>query len=215
MIGRRQLLLGSISAAALVAGRPAFAFLPAILAALAAIAALAVATGKAADAVDSLVNQGKKLASDIASIPQWKAAQDDVSTALAIKREVVSGARQSQRANAEAVSSIRFYLATRDSNAWGSVVPAMKSAVLALGSMAKVFREKAVWFPADAQEALAELSDLYDARISIMSKLQELSAGAPPDNDDELTAWGMLVDAYDQLRVQSLKLIVALNNYTS
>jgi hypothetical protein len=215
MIGRRQLLLGSISTAALVAGRPAFAFLPVILAALAAIAALAVATGKAANAIDSLVNQGKKLASDLASIPEWKAAQDAVSTSLAIRREVVSGARQSQAANAKAVSSIKFYLATRDSNAWGSVIPEMKSAVLALGSMAKVFREKAVWFPTEAQDSLAQLSDLYDARVSIMSKLEQLSAAAPPNTDDELSAWHDLVEAYDRLRVQSLKLIVALNSYTS
>jgi hypothetical protein len=213
MIGRRQLLLGST--AALVAGRPAFAFLPVILAALAAIAALAVATGKAADAIDGLVNQRKKLATDLAGISEWKSAQDAVRAALAIRREVVSGARQSQAANAKAVSSIKFYLATRDSTAWGSVVPEMKSAVLALGSMATVFREKAVWFPAEAQDPLAQLSDLYEARVSIMTELEQLSADAPPNTDDELTAWGKLVDAYDQLRVQSLKLIVALNAYTA
>ena len=128
---------------------------------------------------------------------------------------MVADAKGSQCANAAVVTSIRLYLVTRDTNAWNSVTPAMTRAASALVSMAAVFREKAVWFPPEAQDSLAELSNLYEKRVSIISELERLSADAPPTTDEELSAWAKLVGGYDQLRVQSLKLILALDSYTS
>jgi hypothetical protein len=222
MIARRQFLLGSVSTATLGAVRPAFAIVPVILAALAAITLLAAATSKAAEAIEKVVTEGRKLRTDIASIAdeettrrELKEKQEIVTATIGIRREVVREGLTAQVANAAVVTSIRHYLVTRDTNAWNSVVPAMTQAVSALGAMAAVFREKAVWFPVEAQDSLAELSNLYERRVSIISDLQHLSADTPPTTDEELSAWSKLVDAYDHLRVQSLKLIKALDSYIS
>jgi len=221
MFGRRQLLLGTASAIAFGNVGTTLAFVPVILAALAAITALAVATGKAAEAMEAVVQNGQRLWTVLASIPENEAARRDLEERqkelreeMGIRREVVTEAAGGQSINAAVVTSIRLYLVTRDTNAWNSVVPAMNRAASALGSMAAVFREKAVWFPAAAQDSLAQLPRLYETRVSILYNLQTLSRDAPPRTNNELSAWSKLVDAYDQLRVQSLKLIKALDSYT-
>jgi len=222
MFGRRQLLLVSVSTIALWLAQSASAFVPALLAALAAITALAIATGKAAEAIEAAVNDGQKLWMVIASIPEREAArrelaerQETLHSEMGIRRDVVKQAAQSQSVNAAVVTSVRRYLIDRTDSAWDSVVPAMNRAASALGSMAAVFRERAVWFPAVAQDSLAELPRLYEVRGLIISKLQSLSEDGPPRSDEDLGAWARLVDSYDQLRVQSLKLITALDTYMS
>lgn len=61
MATRRQALLRTVAALTVGTAQPSLAFLPVILAALAAIAALAVATGKAADALEAVVDKGESL----------------------------------------------------------------------------------------------------------------------------------------------------------
>ena len=197
----------------------AVALVPVILAALAAITALAVATGKAATAMEAAVRNGERLWTVLTSIPEQEAArlnlaqrQRALRAEMGIRRGVVAGAAAAQQANAAFVNSMKLYLVTRDTNAWDSVVPSMVHAASPLESMAAVFREKAVWFPAAAQESLAQLPNLYEARVSI---IQQLSKEPPPRTDKELRAWRRLVDGYDQLRVQSLKLVRALDDYTT
>ena len=222
MFDRRQLLLASVSIAAFGFPRKAYTFVPIILAALAAVVALAVATGKAAEALETVVNKGERLWTVLASLPEKEAArkeiekrQESLRTEIGIRREVVDGAHIAQTANSTFVTSVKFYLVTRDTNAWNKVAPSMNQAASALESMAAVFREKAAWFPEAAQDALAQLPKLYEARISIISDLHRLSQDSPPQTDEELNAWAQLVSAYDQLRVESLKLIRALEIYLS
>ncbi len=174
MLLRRQLLL-SVSVLAVIPGRRAFAFLPVILAALAAVTALAFATGKAADALQAAVHNGERLWTVLKSIPDDQAVanqladrQRSLREEIGIRREVVTQAKQSQRANASVVSSVRFYLINRDSSAWAKVVPALNSAATVLQSMAIVFREKAAWFPAEAQQPLGELPDLYEENSPLL-----------------------------------------------
>jgi hypothetical protein len=157
----------------------------------------------------------KSIPDDEAAANQLADRQRSLRDEMGIRREVVAQAQRSQQRNAAVVNSVRFYLVTRETNAWSKVVPALNKAVTALKNMAVVFREKAAWFPAEAQAPLAELPTLYEARISIITDLQRLSQDAPPKTDEELSAWAKLVDAYDQLRQQSLRLIRALDAYTS
>ncbi len=109
MLLRRQLLL-SVSVLAVIPGRRAFAFLPVILAALAAVTALAFATGKAADALQAAVHNGERLWTVLKSIPDDQAVanqladrQRSLREEIGIRREVVTQAKQSQRANASVV----------------------------------------------------------------------------------------------------------------
>jgi hypothetical protein len=220
MLARRQFLLGTASATVLGSSGPSRALVPALLAALAAIATLAAATGKAAQALEVVVSSGQRLWNTVSSIPSARAAQRDLEAMqeklrheLVIRREVVVSASASQAPNAAVVTSIRFFLITRDTSDWGKVAPAIANAASALSSMAAVFREKALWFPAQAQDALAELPRLYESRVSILENLSGLSKGGAPKTDEELSAWSKLVDGYDELRVQSLKLIRALEAY--
>jgi hypothetical protein len=90
----------------------------------------------------------------------------------------------------------------------------MQKAVSALEAVAIALREQAVYFPAEAQDALAQLPQLYESRLSIISKLRALSDERPPSSDDEFSAWTQLMDGYDQLRVQSLGLLRSLDPYT-
>jgi hypothetical protein len=221
MVSRRAALLGTVALLAIEAPRPSQAFLPVILAALAAVVALAVATGKAADALEAVVKKGESLWDTVTSLPDREAArrllasdQERLREELGVRREVIREANRSQSANSAFVTSVRYYLATRDSSKWNVVIVSINNAGEALVRTAGIFRDKAFYFPPAAQDGLAELPKLYESREGILTQLKNLSASEPPTKDDELNAWSRLVDAYDDLRVKSLKLITALVNYT-
>lgn len=220
MLTRRRLLVSAFTLAVIPAP-PAFAFLPAILAALAAVTALAYATGKAAEGLQAAVDNGARLWMVLKSMPEEEAAANQLADhqrslryEMGIGREVVEEAQIQQEANGEVVNSVRLYLFTRKTGEWEKVASALNRAVIALETMASVIREKAAWFPAEAQAPMAELPKFYEARVSIISDLQRLSRDTPPETGEELSAWTKLVEAYDQLRQQSLKLIRALDIYS-
>jgi hypothetical protein len=218
---RRRFLLATPAAFLILSSR-AHAMLPVILAAIAAVTALALATAKAAGALDQAVSKGERLWRRLASVEERSRARREVSEEqgrlqdqLKIRRDVIRSGAQAQSANARVVSRIEYFIIKQDSDNWNDIVAVVRQAAIALRQTASIFRENAVWFPSEAQDDLAQLPRLYEARVSILTDLDRLSESPPPSTPENLDQLKRLVEAYDQLRVQSLKLLKALDLYTS
>jgi hypothetical protein len=219
MLKRRHVLLGTLAVFTVGTAGPSLAVMPVIVAALAAIMALAVATGKAADALEAAFKKGEHLWDTVASASDHEAArrllannQAKLREEIGNREDVILSAHRALSANSLFMNSARTYLVTREH--WSEVANAINIAVAALSETAAVFRDKAAWFPAAAQDGLAELPRLFESRLSILVQLKELAASEPPTKSEDVSEWAKLVDAYDQLRVQSLKLVRALDDYT-
>jgi hypothetical protein len=198
--------------------RPARALLPVILAAATAITVLAGATGKAAEALDYAVKKTDKLLADIVGAKRAASARREIEErekmlrmSMRERRKVIHREYRTEETRGALVTRMESYGESRDPDSWHSLVSAINRAVFVLGFMAKVLREKAVWFPAAAQDSLSELPKVYKKGVSIIYRL---SKEAPPHTDEEFRAWTRLVEAYDGLRRQSLKLVKALEMYT-
>ncbi|WP_159992337.1 hypothetical protein [Roseomonas sp. 18066] len=223
MVRRRWLLLTSSALpGTILAPSQAQAALPAILAAIAAITALTVATAGAAEAVQKLLEKGMSIWNTASSLQAQREAsrafseqQREIAEKLRMRRELIAGGDQAQQRNAMFVGRMNFYLITRNSDDWAVVVPAMQQAGQSLAGMAFLFRKQAVFFPAEAQDALRKLPELYESRVSIIRHLQDLSTASPPSSDEEVSKWKELMSGYDGLRVESLKLLKALDVYTA
>lgn len=222
MLNRRALLFGTTATIITFPQNFAYAMLPAILAAIAAVTALAVATGKAADALGAAVVAGQRLYSNVSKAIDERNAKNaiskqkqEIAQAMEIRKEVVRSGMESQMANAAVVTRSYYFLQKRDSSNWSDVIEAVKKAASSLKNTAGLFRDKAAWFPGSAQDSLAELPRLYEQRVSILSQVETLSVNNPPRTNEELSAFEKLVAAYDNLRVQSLKLLKAVEAYTS
>jgi hypothetical protein len=221
-LSRRNLLSGAASLAIYLIGQPANAFLPVILADLAAVTALGIATGKAADALETAIKNGERLITAINKLPDFINAQTEITARrqrlqqeLDAQLLTIKGAREAQSINAAAITTLQSFLITHNPQDWARAARDIYNASLALSHMALMFRQNAIWFPVSAQDSLAELPRLYEARVSILQQLSALAASEPPRTEDEIKALHQLVSALDQLRTKSLKLIAALNQYVT
>jgi hypothetical protein len=209
MHSRRDLLQATTSLVivATVPCNAACAFiLPVILASIAALTALSLATGKAADALETAIKNGKRLYATVGSLSDFTRAQHHIRTRqLYLEQQVkeqqylLNETTPTQLIGGWVVAYLYSYTITRNPGDWTLATNDIYNASASLSHMALMFREKAVWFPQSAQDNLAELPRLYEARVSILRKLAALKGSEPPSTEEEIKALTELITAYDRL----------------
>jgi hypothetical protein len=204
MIDRRLVCLGTVSVFSVGVCAQAEAEISGVIAVADAIAALVIVVAKGTHALEGAVNRGDRLWQLITSVADRADAQRKL---RAVRQQMVTGFSENGKL---IILASDFNLAPNQYR-WKMYLFALDKASSTLKTASEFLRENAAWFPRDAQDAFAEIPKISE---KINAGVQGLRSSERPTTQDEIADFKTLMKAYDDLRVQSLKLSVVIRSYT-
>ena len=203
MIDRRLMCLGTVSVFSVGVCAQVKAAVQGIAAVADAIELLVVVVAKGTQALEEAVNKGDRLWQLVTSVPDRVEAQ----------RKLRGVRQQMQTAfseNGKLIILAGDYHLLPNQYRWTTWLFALNRASSTLKVASEFLRDNAAWFPRAAQDAFSEIPNLSE---KINASVQDLRNSRRPTTQDEIVNFKVLMKAYDDLRVQSLKLSVAVRSY--